>query len=289
MTEQRQRNLERIARLRLMDDDFLSVCMKDNIKGAQLIVRIILGDDRIVVKRVETQKEYKNLSEHSFCFDVYAEDADGRNMEIEVQRKNAGAVPERAACHSGVLDANSIPKNEEDYRKKAETFTIFITEKDVLKGNLPVYHVDRMIKELDNRPFGDRSHIIYVNGAYKGDTSTPLARLVHDLFCTEPDDMHYEELAERARYFKKDGKGVETMCEIWEEILQEGIAKGIAEGIAKGKAEGKAEGIAKGKAEGKAEAIKSLMDRKGWSVEDALDALSIPKVEWDEYKALVRA
>ncbi len=67
MDEQRQKNLERIAKLRLMDDDFLSVCMKDNIEGAQLIVRIILGDDSIVVKRVETQKEYKNLSEHSFC------------------------------------------------------------------------------------------------------------------------------------------------------------------------------------------------------------------------------
>ena len=70
MTEQRQQDLERIARLRLMDDDFMKVCMRDNIKGAQLIVRVILGDDRIVVKRVEIQKEYKNLSEHSFCFDV---------------------------------------------------------------------------------------------------------------------------------------------------------------------------------------------------------------------------
>ena len=229
MDEQRQKNLERIAKLRLMDDDFLSVCMKDNIEGAQLIVRIILGDDSIVVKRVETQKEYKNLSEHSFCFDVYAEDAKGSDIEVEVQRKSDGAVPERAACHSGVLDANSIPKNEKDYRKKAETFTIFITEHDILKGNQPIYHVNRVIEEL-GKPFGDKSHIIYVNGAYKGDTSTPLARLVHDLFCVEPDDMNYEELAERARYYKKDSKGVEAMCEIWEEVRSEGIAEGRAEG-----------------------------------------------------------
>lgn len=27
------------------------------------------------------------------------------------------------------------------------------------------------------------------------------------------------------------------------------------------------------------------MNRKGWSVEDALDALSIPKIEWEKYKA----
>ena len=267
MDEQRRKDLERIVKLRLMDDDFLSVCMKDNIEGAQLIVRIILGDDSIVVKRVETQKEYKNLSEHSFCFDVYAEDANGRNMEVEVQRKSNGAVPERAACHSGVLDANSIPKNEKDYRKKAETFTIFITEHDVLKGNLPIYHIDRVIMELDE-PFGDKSHIIYVNGAYNGDASTPLARLVHDLFCSEPDDMHYEELAERARYYKKDSKGVEAMCEIWEEVRSEGIAEGRAEGLT--------------------EAINSLMQTTGWTVEKVMEALKIPKVEWEKYKAAVQ-
>ncbi len=53
-----------------------------------------------------------------------------------------------------------------------------------------------------------------------------LGRLIHDFFCTEPDEMHYEELAERARYFKKDSKGVAAMCEIWEEVLQEGREEG---------------------------------------------------------------
>ncbi len=228
--EKQQRHLARLARLRLMDDNFLSICMSGNIKGAQLIVRIILGDDTIQVKRVETQKEYKNLSEHSFCFDVYAKDAQGREMEIEVQRNSAGADPKRAACHSGVLDANSMPKNGQDYSKKAETFTIFITEHDVLKGNLPIYHIDRTIAEMDARPFEDGSHIIYVNGAHQGDESTPLGRLIHDFFCTEPDEMHYEELAERARYFKKDSKGVAAMCEIWEEVLQEGREEGERKG-----------------------------------------------------------
>ncbi len=249
MEERRKKNLERIARLRLMDDDFLSICMSGNIKGAQLIVRIILGDDTIQVKRVETQKEYKNLSEHSFCFDVYAEDGAGKNIEVEVQRKSAGAAPERAACHSALLDANSMPKNEQDYKKKAETFTIFITEHDVLRGHLPIYHIDRTIAELGGKAFGDKSHIIYVNGAYPGDESTPLGRLVHDLFCTEPDEMHYEELAERARYFKKDSKGVDAMCEIWEEVLKEGMEKRYRKRYEKryGKRYGKRDGKRDGK------------------------------------------
>ena len=38
MYEQRQKDLERIEKLRLMDDDFLSVCMENNIEGAQLLL-----------------------------------------------------------------------------------------------------------------------------------------------------------------------------------------------------------------------------------------------------------
>ena len=32
--------------------------------------------------------------------------------------------------------------------------------------------------------------------------------LMQDFFCTNPDDMHYAPLRERARYFKENEKGV---------------------------------------------------------------------------------
>ena len=43
-----------------------------------------------------------------------------------------------------------------------------------------------------------------------------------------------------------------------------------------------------GRTEGKVEAIKSLMGKKGWSIDEALDALSIPKVEWTQYKTAIQ-
>lgn len=36
------------------------------------------------------------------------------------------------------------------------------------------------------------------------------------------------------------------------------------------------------------EHIKSLMQRKGWSIEDALDALSVPETEWNQYKVAIQ-
>lgn len=67
--------------------------------------------------------------------------------------------------------------------------------------------------------FEDKAHIIYVNGEIKDDT--PLGRLMHDLSCTNPDDMNYKELADRARYFKKDKEGQKIMSKIMEDMVKE--------------------------------------------------------------------
>lgn len=83
---------------------------------------------------------------------------------------------------------------------------ILITENDVLGGDLPIYHIERHIVEMDNDPFGDEEHIIYVNGANE-DSETELGKLMHDFKCTNPDDMFFKELAKRPRYFKETDEG----------------------------------------------------------------------------------
>lgn len=233
--QEHQKDLERIKKFRLLDDDFFQVCMQDNIDGVQLLLRIVIDDSTLIVKKVVTQKEMKNLLRHSLCLDVYAEDADGNQLDVEIQRKDIGAVPERAVYHSATLDANSLPKGEQDFRKKSETYTIMITENDVLGGNLPIYHVERVVRELDNQDFGGKSHIIYVNGAYREQDGDALKWLIHDFSCTDPDDMHFPELAERVRYFKSDSEGVKAMCKIMEDMRNESEARGREEGRAEGR------------------------------------------------------
>jgi glutamyl-tRNA reductase len=44
---------------------------------------------------------------------------------------------------------------------------------------------------------------------------------MHDFKCTNPDDMYYEILRNRVKYFK-EGEGQEEMCEIWEKIRNKG-------------------------------------------------------------------
>ena len=212
-----QEDLERIAKLRLIDDDFMSKCFEDNIECTELVIQIVLGRDDLKVEQVRTQHQIKNLQGRSITLDIYAVDKDGKKYNIEIQRSDIGASPERARFHSSILDSNGL-KASQGYKELVETYVIFITETDVLKGNLPIYHIDRVIKET-GQDFGDGSHIIYVNGEYQDDT--PLGILMQDFFCTDPDQMHYPQLAERTKYFKKEKEGVATMSSILEDMRRE--------------------------------------------------------------------
>ena len=117
------------------------------------------------------------------------------------------------------MDAH-ILKSGDDTEDIPDSYVIFITENDVMKGNQPIYPVERYVTIGENKVlFGDGSHIIYVNGKYRGNDE--IGKLMHDFSCTNPDDMNYEALAKKARYFKQDEKGVATMCKIMEDMRNE--------------------------------------------------------------------
>lgn len=219
-TEQtHQQDLERLKSLRYMDDDFMTVCLADNFEGVELILRIVLGQKSIKVKSVRTQESMKNLQGRSAILDVHAVDSINKEFDVEIQRSDAGAGAKRARHNSSLLDAH-ILKPGNDTEDIPDSYVIFITEKDVMKGNQPVYPVDRYVMIGEKKVlFGDGSHILYVNGQYRGNDE--IGKLMHDFSCTDPDDMNYEALAKKARYFKQEEEGVAVMCKIMEEMRNE--------------------------------------------------------------------
>ena len=100
---------------------------------------------------------------------------------------------------------------------------IFITRDDVLGYGLPIYHIDKQIKEV-GESFQDEAHIIYVNSRKQEDTE--LGKLMHDLHCSNADEMHSQVLAKRVHELKDTQKGVELMCREMEKIYSEGMESG---------------------------------------------------------------
>ena len=56
-----------------------------------------------------------------------------------------------------------------------------LTEHDIMKHGLPLYHYDRICRET-GAYLEDDSHIIYVNGAYQNPNDS-IGRLMHDFQC----------------------------------------------------------------------------------------------------------
>lgn len=247
---------QKLQQMRLIDDTFMTQVF-NNIQAMELLLKIIFNDKDLSVVDVETQAVIENFAGHSVRMDSKSEDKKQQLYNVEVQRSDGGANPKRARFNSGALNAIALPKGE-DYKKLPDTYVIFITESDVLEGGLPLYHIDRYVRET-GRPFNDGGHIIYVNSEIQDDT--PLGRLMHDFYCENPEDMYYKELRNRANYFKHTEEGVKRMCEIMEKIADESREEGRMEGLAKGRTEGRAEG--------NAAALLGLVNDKILSEEDA--------------------
>lgn len=229
MSKLKQSILKAIRELTLLDDAFMTKVFEDDIKQAQFLLRILFNDDTIKVKKVFTQKRIKNLQGRDLQLDILAEKADGTKFNVEVQNQNSGAIPQRARYHLSILDGKSLPKGKY-FDKLPDNYVIFITKNDVLQGKLPIYHIHRTIDE-NGQPFADGSHIIYVNGEIQDET--PLGRLMHDFCCKNPDDMHYKELAEKAKYFKEEQGGTEIMGDVIEKLMAEVKAEEMTKHAAK--------------------------------------------------------
>lgn len=221
-------DLQRLRGLRLLDDDFMNKVFEDK-ACAEFLLQIILQRTDLRVQRAHGQHDIKNLQGRSVRLDILAVDETDRVYNIEVQRSDKGAGVKRARYNSSLIDAN-VTEPGDEYEKLNETYVIFITEHDVLGDGHPIYHIDRTVRET-GALFGDESHILYVNAQIKDDTA--LGQLMHDFSCTNAEEMHYQILADRVRYFKEDTEGVATMCKVMEDMRNEAAREAVKENAIK--------------------------------------------------------
>ena len=232
--------LEYIRNIRLIDDSFFEVFFKGDPKYIEVVIHEIfkqLGHPLVKIQEVSVQEDLNALDKRTVRLDALATDEEGNLINIEVQRSVSPVLTKRARYHSALLDTNSLERSS-GFDALAETYVIFITEKDYRGKGLPAYQVERMYLE-DKTPFGDGTHIIFVNGEYRGDDA--IGNLMNDFFCTGADQMKNEVLADRMTFFKETEEGQRELSGI--ELVIE--ARGRAEGRAEGKTEGKTEVAAK--------------------------------------------
>lgn len=252
VTQNQDRINKLIDELTLFDDDLMSRVFDKNIEATELLLRIIL-ERKIKVISVNGQEEMKSaaVGGRNITLDVHALDENGEKMDIEVQGNSEGAHVRRARYHSSVLDSRMLKEGQE-FKEIKDSYVIFIYKHDKFQKGLPLYHIDRYVRET-NELFKDGSHIIYVNGNYKGDDE--IGHLMQDFHQTDPDNMHYKELSQGVRHFKEAEEGRDTMCEAVQEYAKEYASECL-------------------KTE-KAELVENFMKNMNLTLEQALDAAGI--------------
>lgn len=221
-----------IKNFTLMSDIFMRNVFKKR-ECLEYVLQVIMEKQDLHVIDQIIQKDYKNLQGRSAVMDCVARDSTGKQFDVEIQQDNEEASPKRARYHSGLMDMNTLNPGQ-DFEELPESYVIFITRDDILGYGLPIYHIDRQIKELEEA-FQDEAHIIYVNSKKQDDTQ--LGRLMHDLHCKKADEMHSPILAKRVYELKETQKGVELMCHEMEKIYSEGMESGEKRGELKAKKE----------------------------------------------------
>ena len=259
--EQDLRTVEQIIDdMSLFDDDLMSMVFDKNKEAAQLLLRIILKQDDIQVVSVVGQREFKSpvVGGRDIRLDIWAKDSTGKHYNVEVQQRPEGAHIRRARFNSSMMDSRML-KEGQDFSELQDSYMIFITRTDIFGQGIPVYMINRRF-EGTNELFDDGSHIIYVNGAYKGDDA--IGNLIHDFACRESKDMYYPELAEGMKHFKEEG-GRKRMCE-----AVENYAKNYAEKYAEQKVETARLNVL-------LDSIKNLMDNMKLGAEQAKNVLGV--------------
>ena len=243
--------------LNLFYDDLMSKVFDGNIEATELLLRIILQRDDIMVTYVKGQVDMKNPypGGRSIRIDIHAIDGNGVHFDVEVQRNEKGSDARRARFNAGMMDSRMLRKKQE-FKELKDRYVIFICQHDKFGKKKPIYHIDKTVRET-GEAYDDGAYTIFVNGLYKG--KDEFGKLAHDFNCKKADDIYYKPLADGVRHFKETEEGREEMCESFEKL---------ADKVADNRAE-------QSRINTLVEAIKSLMDSMKLSLDQALNALNI--------------
>ena len=271
--ERREEDLQILARLRLIDDDFMRCVLQGRPDLVQLVLRVVTGEGGLEVARSETQYDLKwPVGTRSLELDVLAEGADGTRYDLEVQRGD-DPDPRRLRYHSACLDAEFL-RPREGFADLPGQWVIFVMEGDPFREGEGAYLFER---SCDAHTLGDDTRLLYVNGAYRGDDG--LGRLMHDFNQSDPDEMSPGPLADRVRYWKESDEGVRKMCQIIEDMRREERQRGIEQGLE--------QGIEQGLEQGLLGSIRSLMETTHFSVQEIFGLLKVPKDDQPKYLAML--
>ena len=254
-----KKNFEKYAKLLNPIDDLMFCKMAEHKEFCEEILRVILEDDGLTVIEAIPQWQGKNLTGRSVVLDAKCVTGDGRQINIEVQKADDDNHLKRARYNASILTTN-IAKTGKRFEFIPDVCIVFISKFDIFDSGLPLYHIDKVVRET-GQVIEDGLTEIFVNTVnYDGSKPARLMKLFTDNDAYSNDEFPItSELKSR---LKSSEGGSKTMNEILEKLIsdekRESEKRGRKEGILEGRIEGKIEGKIEGANEEKLRIAKDM-------------------------------
>ena len=253
------KKFEKYAKLLNPIDDLMFCKMAEHKEFCEEILRVILEDDGLTVIESIPQWQGKNLTGRSVVLDAKCVTGDGRHINIEVQKSDDDNHLKRARYNAAVLTTN-ISETGKKFEFIPDVCIVFISKFDIFDGGLPLYHIDKVVRETC-QVIEDGLTEIFVNTVnYDGSKPARLMKLF-----TENDAYSNDECpitSELKSILKSSEGGSRAMNEILEKL----ISDEKRESEKRGEKRGREEGIMLGKEEG-AKIIAKTMIEEGLPTE----------------------
>ena len=233
-----KKQLREYAKMLNPIDDPMFCKMAEDREFCEEILRVILSDDELIITENIPQWNGKNLQGRSVILDAKCITKDGKHINVEIQKADDDNHQKRVRYNSSIITTN-ITDTGTKFELVPDVCIVFISKFDIFKGNLPLYHVDRIVRETGEAVDNGLAEI-YVNAAV--DNGSDISELMKIFTKDDAYSNRYPKTSEIKKRYKETEGGIQAMCEIMEMVKEDGRIEGFTEGCAEGRIEGRAEG-----------------------------------------------
>ena len=251
-----EEKIEQVKNFRPIDDTFFEV-LADDIGVCQEMLRIILEDEKLIVKDVIVQSSERNLYGRSVRLDALCILGNGKKCNVEVQRSNEDHHLKRVRFNASVITVRDS-QTDDKFEETIDLIVVYISEFDIFKCGRVIYHVDSVIRETQEK-VDDGLERVFVNTAVKDGTT--ISEYMDCFLQKEIDNGKFPKLTNRVHYLKHEEGGVNAVCEIMRKYSEEVAEKAYQQGEEAGKKIGKEIGKEIGQRQANIAAIKNMIIR----------------------------
>ena len=212
---------EQVKNFRPIDDTFFEV-LADDIGVCQEMLRIILEDEKLIVKDVIVQSSERNLYGRSVRLDALCILGNGKKCNVEVQRSNKDHHLKRVRFNASVITVRDS-QTDDKFEETIDLIVVHISEFDIFKRGRVIYHVDSVIRETQEK-VDDGLERVFVNTTVKDETS--ISEYMGCFQQKEIDNAKFPKLTNRVHYLKHEEGGVNAVCEIMRKYSDEAYKQG---------------------------------------------------------------